>query len=378
MHAQFLDSINAIDAPAWDALVANANPFVAHAFLGGMEQNGCIRDHWGWHPHHLCLHDGKQLVAAAPLYLKGNSRGEFVFDWSWAHAWENAGGAYYPKLLCGVPYSPVPGPRLLVGEGADADELRKGLVQAMQEECMRLGLSSVHANFLMPRDDAAFEAPWLARFDWQFHWHNHDYDDFESFLAALNHKKRKNIRHERQQIAAAGLNCSMQRGDTLTVDEWQTVHSLYCSTFQDKGNLATLSLDFFNHLSVTLGDGIQVALARRDGVIIAMALFLHGGGVLYGRYWGAREHAASLHFELCYYQGIEFCIARQLTSFEPGAQGEHKLARGFLPVRTRSRHYLAHDGFRTAVATALAREAAALDAYHDDLMAHSPYARTSP
>jgi predicted N-acyltransferase len=379
ISARFHDSLDAVDAAAWNALAADDNPFVSHAFLAGLERHDCIHPEWGWQPHHLTLHDGDRLVAAAPLYLKGNSHGEYVFDWGWAHAWERAGGNYYPKLLCAVPYSPVPGPRLLAGSGGDAPALRRALATAIREETDRLGLSSAHADFIDEDDAEAFDAAgadgtWQRRFDWQFHWRNRGYGDFDDFLATLAHKKRKNIRHERSQVAGAGIDCTMQRGDTLSAAAWAAVHALYLDTFDSKGNHATLSAGFFRHLAATLGDGVQVALARRGDDIIAMALFLRSGSTLYGRYWGTREHVPGLHFELCYYQGIEHAITQGLARFEPGAQGEHKLARGFLPTRTRSRHYIAHEGFRAAVAAALDAESEALEDYRNDLLAHSPYA----
>lgn len=374
LTTRFHQSLDDIDANAWDALVADANPFVCHAFLAGMERYGCIRDEWGWRPHHLGLYDELgRLVAAAPLYFKNNSRGEYVFDFSWAHAFENAGGNYYPKLLCAIPYSPVTGPRLLVGNAHHADALRQALIAAMLTESARLGLSSAHVNFLAPTEAETFDDSWLARVDVQFHWRNQGYRDFEDFLATLKHKKRKNARHERAAVKAADIECAMHRGDALDGDDWQCVHQLYLDTFAQKGDLATLSLGFFRHLADSLGDGVQVALARRAGEIIAMALFLRGGDTLYGRYWGCRDDVPGLHFELCYYQGIDYAIAHHLQIFEPGAQGEHKLARGFLPVRTSSRHYIAHLGFRHAVAEALQHEAVAIRAYHDELLAHSPY-----
>ncbi len=376
---RFHDSLDAIDAAAWNALLPDANPFVRHAFLAGLERQGCIRPEWGWQPHHLTLHEDGRLVAAAPLYLKGNSHGEYVFDWGWADAWERAGGDYYPKLLNAVPYSPVTGPRLLAGRGERSAERRRALATAMVEETRRLRLSSVHADFLVEAETEAFGESWLPRFDWQYHWHNRGYRNFDDFLNALRHKKRKNIRHERAEVAAAGIECHMQSGASLDEDEWRAVHALYRHTFDTKGNHATLSLDFFRHLACAPDIGVEVALARRgrDG-IVAMALFLRGGDTLYGRYWGAREYIPSLHFELCYYQGIDFAIRHGLTRFEPGAQGQHKLARGFVPVRTHSRHHLVHDGFRRAVAAALAREAEALDAWHDELASHSPYSAHDP
>ncbi|EIL95269.1 GNAT family N-acetyltransferase [Rhodanobacter spathiphylli] len=375
MHdIRFHAAIAELPAAAWDALLPEPNPFVSHAFLQTLESSGCIRPDWGWQAHHLTLHEGERLVAAAPLYLKGNSHGEFVFDWSWASAWERAGGQYYPKLLNGVPYSPVPGPRLLAGRDDRSPALRRELVQAMRREVERLGLSSIHANFLPAQELAAFGPGWLARSDVQFHWHNRGYRDFADFLAALNHKKRKNIVHERRQVALSGLAVEWRSGDSLGDEEWSRVHQLYEATFDMKGNHAALTPAFFGRLG-GLGSTIQLALARDGALIVAMALFVQGGNVLYGRYWGASIDVPGLHFELCYYRGIEYAIAQGLERFEPGAQGEHKLARGFLPARTHSRHYLVNPDFRAAVANALADEAAAVDDYAADLARHSPYAR---
>ncbi|MDE3072080.1 MAG: N-acetyltransferase [Pseudomonadota bacterium] len=380
MHdIRFHAAIAELPAAQWDALRPDPNPFVSHAWLAALEDTGCVRADWGWQPHHLSLHENGELLAAAPLYLKGNSHGEFVFDFSWAGAWERAGGEYYPKLLNAVPYSPVPGPRLLAGRHRHSAPLQRALVGAMRSEASRLGLSSVHANFLPEGELGAFEGGtpdqrWLARSDVQFHWHNRDYRDFPDFLAALTHKKRKNILRERSRVEASGLALEWRSGDTLSPGEWQRVHALYAATFDAKGNHAALTAAFFARLGA-LGRCVQLALARRADSIVAMALFLQGGGVLYGRYWGAAVDVPGLHFELCYYRGIEYAIANRLARFEPGAQGEHKLARGFLPVRTHSRHLLMHEGFRAAVRAALRDEAQAMDRYADECMAHSPYAQ---
>lgn len=375
LQPRFHTRIAEIPAPAWDALRPDDNPFLSHAFLDALERTGCIREDWGWAPHHLGLYDGEQLVAAAPLYLKGNSHGEFVFDWSWASAWERAGGEYYPKLLNAVPYSPVSGARLLAGHDAQSPALRRALVAAMRGEVDRLGLSSLHANFLAPDDLPAFDDAWLARTDVQFHWHNHGYADFDAFLAALNHKKRKNIRQERTQVARSGLRIERCGGASLSPEEWRRVHALYEATFDAKGNHAALTRAFFLALGETLGDAVQLALARDGERIVAMALLIQSSSTLYGRYWGSETEVPGLHFELCYYQGIEYAIARGLASFEPGAQGEHKLARGFLPTHTHSRHYLAHLQFRRAVREALVHEDVSVKAYARELRAHSPYAR---
>lgn len=373
LQVRFHERIAEIDAAAWDGLRAYPNPFVSHAFLALLEGSDCIRPDWGWQAHHLALYENDRLVAAAPLYLKGNSHGEFVFDWSWASAWERAGGQYYPKLLNGVPYSPVPGPRLLAGHSERTPTLQRELVEAMRREAARLGLSSIHANFLQTDELGAFDADWLVRSDVQFHWHNRGYRHFPDFLAALNHKKRKNILRERAQVEASGLTIEWRSGDSLDHAEWQRIHALYEATFDMKGNHAALTAAFFHRLG-ELGSAVQLALARDGELIVAMALFVEGGNVLYGRYWGASMDVPGLHFELCYYRGIEYAITRGLQRFEPGAQGEHKLARGFLPARTHSRHYLVNPDFRAAVANALLGEAQAVDAYAAELRQHSPYA----
>ena len=373
--ARFHAALDDIDATAWNALRPDDNPFLDHAFLSGLERLGCIRREWGWQPHHLALHDNGTLIGAVPLYLKGNSHGEFVFDHAWAQAWERAGGPYYPKLLAAIPYTPVTGPRLLAGVADDAAAIRAQSVAALTAETQRLDLASAHVNFIAADEHATFGDDWMPRFDWQFHWSNRGYRDFADFLDALNHKKRKNIRAERALAARAGLQIEWRRGDNLDAGEWRTLHALYLTTFAAKGNHPALTEAFFRHLGATLGTQTWAALARRDGRIVAMALFLASSTTLYGRYWGSEEVLPGLHFELCYYQGIEHCLRAGLDRFEPGAQGEHKLARGFLPARTQSRHHLPHAGFRAAVAAALAEEAIMLEDYRRELDAHTPYAQ---
>jgi len=376
IEARFHRHIADIDAAAWNALRPDDNPFLAHAFLAGLEEHGCVDPRTGWRPHHLTLHDGDRLVAGAPLYLKGNSHGEFVFDWSWAHAYEQNGLDYYPKLLCAVPYSPVTGPRLLAGRSDDADALRATLVTAIRAETQRLKLSSAHLNFATEPDAATLgDSDWLPRSDWQFHWRNHaGWRDFDDFLAALNHKKRKNIRHERARVAQAGVACEIRHGDELDDAQWQALHEFYLATFDEKGNYAALTLDFFRHLGRTMPRNVVAVLCRRGTHLVAGAIMLRSSTTLYGRYWGAGEHVEALHFEACYYQGIDYCLREGLATFEPGAGGEHKIARGFLPVRTRSFHWIADTRFRAAIADALRRESRALDDYRDDVLAHSPYA----
>ena len=330
----------------------------------------------GWLPYHIAIHDGSHLVAAAPLYLKGNSHGEFVFDWSWAHAYAEHGLAYYPKLLCAVPYSPVGGPRLLTGRGEEAGALRGVLIEAIRARAGELGLSSAHANFGSEADaDALAAAGWLARFDWQFHWRNHGWCTFDDFLAALTQRKRKNIRQERARVARAGVECRVLHGNELADADWADLHAFYLATFEERGNHPALTLDFFRHLGRTMPRSVVAVLCRRSDATLAGALMLRSATTLYGRYWGCREQVDGLHFEACYYQGIEYCLREGLATFEPGAQGEHKLARGFLPTRTRSFHWIADTRFREAIARALRREALALEDYRDELLRHSPYMR---
>ncbi len=369
------NGVSDIDAVRWNALVGSDHPFLAHAFLAGLEEHGCILREFGWQSCPLGLYENNALVAAAPLYLKGNSHGEFVFDWSWASAYERNGLAYYPKLLCAVPYSPVTGPRLLVGAGDRTVALREALIEAIEQRVAAMGMSSAHLNFV---DDAGADqlsgTRWLPRFDWQFHWSNRGWSEFDDFLAALKPKKRKNIRQERQHVAAAGVTCEIRHGDELDADEWRILHELYRSNFDAHGNHPALTEGFFRHLGKHMPRQVVAVLCRRAGRIIAAAICLRSSDTLYGRYWGAEEQIPGLHFEACYYQGIDYCIRNGLQHFEPGAQGEHKIARGFLPVRTRSFHLVRDQRFASAVGDALQREAVGLEMYREELLAHSPYA----
>jgi len=378
LRVEFHLRLDEIPAAAWNALLPDDNPFVDHAFLDGLERHGCIARAQGWQPYHVGLYDGDALIAAAPLYLKGNSHGEFVFDWSWASAYARHGLDYYPKLLCAVPYSPVTGPRLLVGRRADSVLLKQRLIEAMRDEAMRIGVSSAHLNFAAAEDVVAFSGnDWLARFDWQFHWQNANWPDFDAFLASLNHKKRKNIRQERARVARAGIVCEIRHGDELDAREWAALHDFYLATFDDKGNFPALTLDFFRHLGTTMPRRVVAVLCRKGDDLVAGALMLRSATTLYGRYWGSSDEIQGLHFEACYYQGIEYCLRERLQRFEPGAQGEHKLARGFLPTRTDSFHWIADARFRDAIADALARERRALHEYREDLLEHSPYAHAA-
>ncbi|GAB3384551.1 GNAT family N-acetyltransferase [Lysobacter fragariae] len=375
MHQVELPSIAAVSASDWDGLHDGRNPFVSHAFLLGLEECGCLRGEWGWTPRHLSLWEGERLVAAAPGYLKTNSHGEFVFDHAWANAYAQHGLDYFPKWLCAVPYSPVTGPRLLARTG----EHRRLLARALVDAGAREGLPSVHVNFHTPDDDDAFDAQWLARIDVQYHWRNEaGWRSFDDFLADFDHKHRKNIRQERAKVARAGVRFRVVHGDEASPEDLETMHRFYRHTFADYGNHPALTLPFLRHLATHMPRSVVLFFAERvlaegDAEPIAGALCLRGGDTLYGRYWGANEPLPGLHFETCYYQGIEYCLREGLTRFEPGAQGEHKIARGFLPTFVRSRHWLAHEGFRDALREWCAQEAASVRRYSASLQAHSPF-----
>ena len=368
--ARIHDALAAIPAAAWDALHNGANPFVAHAFLDGLERCGCLRPQWGWTPRHVALWDGDELVAAAPGYLKGNSHGEFVFDHAWAHAWARHGRDYYPKWLGAVPYSPVTGPRLLARDEAS----RRLLLEAIVADARALGLSSAHVNFHSAAEDSAFGPEWLRRGDVQYHWHRRPgWTDFEAFLADMDHRHRKNIRQERARVARAGVRFRVLHGDEAGEDDLAAMHGFYVATFADYGNAPALTLDFLRHLARTMPRALVLVLAELDGEAIAGALCLRGRDTLYGRYWGATRQVPGLHFETCYYQGIEYCLREGLDRFEPGAQGEHKIARGFLPAPVRSRHWIADDGFRDALARWCRDEEAAVAGMARSLAARSPF-----
>ncbi|WP_295864478.1 GNAT family N-acetyltransferase [uncultured Xanthomonas sp.] len=366
---RWLDRLDAVPPMEWDALHDGGNPFVAHAFLAGLERHGCLRPDWGWTPLHLTLWDGDVLIAAAPGYVKTNSHGEFVFDHAWAHAYARYGQDYFPKWLCAVPYSPVTGPRLLARDLAAQQEL----LAAMQALTERTGLSSAHVNFHRADEDAAFGTDWLERNDVQYQWHNDaDWTGFDDYLGAMDHKHRKNIRQERAKVQRAGIGFRVLHGDEASAADLQAMYGFYLRTFDDYGNSPALTLDFFSHLARTMPRNLLIFLAMHDGAPVAGAFCLRGGDTLYGRYWGGAP-LPGLHFETCYYQGIEYCLREGLTRFEPGAQGQHKIARGFLPRLVRSRHWIADPGFRVPLAEWCAQERAEVRQHAAALQRHSPF-----
>lgn len=365
-------SIHEIAADAWDAL-AGGNPFVSHAFLAAVEDSGSTGARTGWLPRHAVLRDtGGTVVGLAPMYAKSHSYGEYVFDHGWAHALERAGGQYYPKLQVASPFSPVPGPRLLLRHGVPIAAMAEALVAA----CQGLDLSSVHVSFCTEAEWWGLgEAGWLRRSGMQFHWHNRGYADFEDFLAALSSRKRKVLRRERRDAQGAGLEFVTLRGPEIDAATWAAFYGFYRSTVDRKWGGAYLTRRFFPLLGERLGERVVLMLARRGREWVAGALNLLGQDTLYGRNWGCRGEWPFLHFELCYYQALDFAIANGIATVEAGAQGQHKIQRGYLPARTYSAHWIAHAGLRRAVAEFLDEEADEVAANMAALAELSPYRR---
>ena len=357
----------------WDACAGAGNPFVSHAFLSAVEDSGSASARTGWLPQHAALRDeAGTVVAVAPMYAKSHSYGEYVFDHGWAHAFERAGGRYYPKLQVAVPFSPVPGPRLLrrPTAGVPAAALATGLEQA----CAELDLSSVHVTFCTEGEAEALErGGWLKRIGVQFHWENAGYATFDDFLADLASRKRKSIRRERRDANNAGLEFQALRGPEIGRRVWAAFYDFYTSTVDRKWGSAYLTKQFFPLLGERLGERVVLMLATQNGKPVAGALNLMGADTLYGRNWGCRGEFPFLHFELCYYRAIDFAIAHGLRRVEAGAQGEHKIQRGYRPVPTFSAHWIAHRGLRRAIAEFLEQERAGRLAEMESLAQFTPF-----
>ncbi len=372
-------SIAEVDASAWDACanpdLQRQNPFLSHAFLKALEDSGCVGPKTGWTPRHLILEGEDGGVAGvAPCYLKTHSQGEYVFDHGWAEAYANAGGRYYPKLQIAVPFTPVPGPRLCVKPGPRAAADRAVLGEAAAEIVRQHGLSSVHVTFLDRSAQTLLTTQgYLARTGQQFHWLNQGFATFEDFLETFASRKRKAVRKERAEAVSSGLTIEVLTGREITEAHWDAMFQFYTDTGNRKWGRPYLNRRFFSLLGGAMADRCLLVLASKGGRPIAGALNMIGGDCLYGRYWGALEHHPSLHFELCYYQAIDYAITKGLTRVEAGAQGEHKLARGYLPVETYSAHWIADPALRKAVARFLDSERAAIRAYNAELAAAGPY-----
>jgi uncharacterized protein len=380
VHSRIAD----IDAADWDACAnpdaAKYNPFVSHAFLKALEDAGTVTPRTGWTPQHLVLKTNDQsIVAVAPAYLKSHSQGEYIFDHGWAEAFQRAGGAYYPKLQIAVPFTPVPGRRFMARAGTDQVEHQCRLATMAAELARQNGLSSVHATFVTEEEWRGLSNPpsnYLQRTDQQFHWTNSDYKSFDDFLAALSSRKRKTVRKERTQALANGLEIIPLSGSDITEQHWDAFYAFYTDTGSRKWGRPYLNRDFFSLLGATMAEQCLLVMVRREGRFIAGALNFIGGDCLYGRYWGCIEHHPYLHFEVCYYQAIDYAIQHGLPRVEAGAQGEHKLARGYLPVATYSLHWIADVGFRKAVDRYLKEERAHVAEHRDMLAEFGPFRKT--
>lgn len=377
-----LSSPAEVPADEWNALLerdAQPTPFLRHEFLDALHVARCAVDETGWSPHFVTLTDAHtgRLAAAAPVYAKQHSYGEYVFDWAWADAYQRNGLSYYPKLLCAVPFTPVQGTRLLAAD----DDARRRLAATLLAFAEQSDVSSLHVLFPTGDEARLLESMgMMLREGVQFHWVNDGYRDFDEFLGTLEQKKRKNIRAERRKVRDAGVTFRRLTGDMIDDGHWRFFSRCYRQTYREHYSSPYLNLDFFRAIGATMPENLLLVIAEAEGQPIASALAVyrrgkHGGGTLYGRYWGALEHVPCLHFETAYYQLLEFCIEAGLDTFEGGAQGEHKLARGFLPTVTHSAHWLAHPAFSDAVAHFLARETEHIHAYVDELREHDPFRR---
>jgi predicted N-acyltransferase len=373
---KIIHSLEEISAAEWNAL-AGDDPFLRHEFLSAMHESGCASKGTGWAPRFVTLWEGGALRGAVPLYLKSHSYGEYVFDWAWANAYHHHGYRYYPKLLSAVPFSPVTGRRLLAEQPDHRAMLLDTLLKMAKQENAETGVSSFHCLFPPEYEAHEMEAAGLIlRHGVQFHWRNAadgGYENFEAYLKEMSHDKRKKIRQERNKVRAAGIGFQWLSGSQATNAHWQFFVDCYNKTYRDHGSSPYLNLEFFTRLGNSMPENVLLILALQDGKPIAAAFCLHNARTLYGRYWGAAQYVPGLHFETCYYQAIEYCIANGIALFEGGAQGEHKLARGFLPVRTWSAHWLAHPEFASAIRQHVEREAQGIDRYLDELNDSSPF-----
>ncbi len=375
-EAQLHTSIDAISADEWNHLALGGVPFLRHEFLAALEHTGAVGGETGWQARPLALRRDGQLVGAMPLYEKTHSYGEFVFDFAWAHAYAEHGLRYYPKLVAATPFTPATGSRLLIAPGTDRSAIWAALGDALHQLTASGRWSSVHAQFAPADEVAALGAcGFLPRTDCQFLWENRGYESFEAFLGTFTADKRKKAHRERRRVREAGIRHEWRDGSTLESEDWAVIHALLATTFHRHGHEPYLPAAFFEQVSRSPHTEPRVLLARTDEAVVAAALFFRGQETLYGRYWGCVEAHHSLHFETCYHQGIEYCIQEGLQRFEPGTQGEHKIARGFAPNLTHSAHHIVDTRFAAAIGRYLEAERASIDTYFHSAGAHTPFRR---
>ena len=367
------DSVTEVDAESWDALVGGM-PLLSHAFLSALEESKSIGNGTGWQSCPMLVFDGEALVGGLPLYVKSHSYGEYVFDWAWAEAYEKNGLNYYPKLIAAIPFSPVTSQRLLVASVPNASEIQSLMVETLEEITHSNQFSGAHVLF--PNEDSAkvlSEANWLQRHGVQFQWKNESFENFEGFLSQLTQEKRKKIRQERKKVVNSGVVCHRVKGPDISEAQWEFFYQCYCNTYREHRSTPYLSREFFERIAQTMPQHILLVMAYKDGAPIASALNFYDQNTLYGRYWGCLDYVPNLHFELCYYQAQEFCIAENIQYFEGGAQGEHKLARGFKPKATCSFHHIAHPQFAKAIEDFVMSEAHGIAKYTNELEDRAPF-----
>ena len=375
-HLEIIEKLSEVSAADWNALLSpEASPFLRHEFLSTLEETACVGSKTGWQIAHLALYRSKKLIGAMPLYLKLHSYGEFVFDWSWAQAYEQQGMQYYPKALCAVPFTPVQGSRILFDPLENKSQVQEQLIAGLKTLVLQNKLSSAHILFpLGEQTQAMVDQGFMLRDSVQFHWHNHQFVNFEQFLSTLTMKRRKNIRQEREKVNREGITFRHIPGQSATDQDWEFFYQCYANTYMEHHSSPYLNQDFFKLLCSRMPENLHLILAQRGtSPIAASLLFVDAtSSTAYGRYWGALEHIPCLHFETAYYQAIEYCIEQKIETFEGGAQGEHKMARGFLPTTIQSAHFIVDPQFSKAVKHFLEREQLGIGAYVDELGEHSP------
>ncbi|NMG74985.1 GNAT family N-acetyltransferase [Aromatoleum diolicum] len=378
LKVRIASSAAEISQDTWNEIGEPGHPFLNGDFLRILEESGVAIPAAGWQPLHLVATQAQSVVGLLPLYLKTHSHGDFIYDWNWKSVWERFGHRYYPRLVSGLPYTPVAGSRLLISKRCtNGDQVRQALVDAARQVVTDNGFSSWHAALASPADIETLEAAGLlVSHDVQFHWNDADFGDFDGFLQSFSAEKRRKVRAERRRAVESGLRITVRHGGDIGADEWPALHAIYKSTFDRFGNYAAFSPECFAELATTLGDRMVVFTAS-DGVEpVALSLCFRSNDTLFGRYWGARRQVDSLHFELCFYQGIDYCLREGLTRFEPGAGGEHKIARGFTPQIVRSAHWIPDPGMRRIIAPHLERQQSGVAAYRDDATTHLPFRKS--
>lgn len=382
MQFSIIGSLQEVDINEWNALCMQtqtepAYPFTRYEFLIAMERHQAVGEKYGWFPQYLIAREtnSNKLIAALPMYLKNNSYGELVFDWSWADAYQRSGLEYYPKLVVAIPYTPATGPRILFAAGIDSHEIQQQMIDTATAYAQQIKVSSLHWLFTNSTETQTFKQihHYHLRLGCQFHWKNNQYTSFDDYLSRLTQSKRKKIKQERRRVREQGIELEVLHGNEMNQQQWDVYYRFYCDTFDRKSGYATFSNEFFKEIAQTMPQNIVVVLAKKNNEYIAGAFNIRGDNTLYGRHWGCVDDFHGLHFEACYYQGLEYCIKHKLEYFEPGAQGEHKISRGFLPTETWSAHWIRDEQFNIAIQRALDHELDGMKDYIQELEQRTPF-----